>query len=85
MVAWNIPGYVQGNRTAAGIECVQQAYILQFLFQCAWLAGSGEPAESRTAGPERPTGDGDIKDHQFPYHIFRIRDERCGVFISFLV
>src|SRR5579862_2973049 len=62
-VLWDIPGYVQGNGAAGAVECMDETYVFHFFLQVPRLAADAEAAKTRSAGTQRPAGDGNLEGH----------------------
>src|SRR5690606_547110 len=68
----NIPGDMQGNRSAGLIQGMQQSDILNLLFQRTWFTFSRKSTKTRSSGTQGPAWDSNLKFLQFIQYLFHI-------------
>ena len=66
-IAGDIPRDMEGDGACGMGQGMEQAYVVEFLFQAARLASDGKAAEAGSAGAQCPTGDSYLKIFDFSY------------------
>src|SRR5688500_4621939 len=66
-----VPWYVEGDRAARSVQCVQQADVLYLFLKASRLSAAGESPETCTPGAKSPAGNSDLKVHEFTDNVIR--------------